>query len=171
MPYCLSLACNDIDFFLQVEVVLLRELLDGVGGEFSELHGKKLINCDKLEDRISPTWMLTMEISSGDVLFVRMRCMTRSEVSSARLLGKTLAALTLQLSIKSHFAISQQAHLQRCIWAFLCIMDVGNVQTIHRCSSIGTNDLQAQGLAVPQFDCHCGDDENENCKGLEEKMS
>ena len=39
-------------------------------------------------------------------------------------------------------------------------MDVGNVQTIHRCSGIGTNDLQAQGLAVPQFDCHCGDDEN-----------
>jgi hypothetical protein len=61
----------------------------------------------------------------------------------------------------------------------LCIMDVGNVQTIHRCSSIGTNDLQAQGLAVPQFDCHCGDDENviegddenENCRGLEERMS
>jgi len=39
-------------------------------------------------------------------------------------------------------------------------MDVGNVQTIHRCSGIGTNDLQAQGLAVPQFDCHCADNEN-----------
>lgn len=39
-------------------------------------------------------------------------------------------------------------------------MDMGNVQTIHRCSGICTNDLQAQGLAVPQLDCHCADIEN-----------
>jgi hypothetical protein len=71
-----------------------------------------------------------------------------------------MAAITLQRSVKCHFACSQQSHLQRCIWAFLRIMDMGNVQTIHRCSGIGTNDLQAQGLAVPQFDCHCADIEN-----------
>ena len=37
---------------------------------------------------------------------------------------------------------------------------MGNVQTIHRCSGIGTNDLQAQGLAAPLFDCHRADNEN-----------
>ena len=37
---------------------------------------------------------------------------------------------------------------------------MGNVQTIHRCSGIGPNDLQAQRFAVPLFDCHCADNEN-----------
>ena len=86
MPYCLSLACNYIDLLLQVEVMLFRELLYGIGGEVSELHSTGLINYDNLEGFRSPTWILTMEISSGDVLFVRTRCMTRSRVSSATLL-------------------------------------------------------------------------------------
>jgi hypothetical protein len=59
MPYCLSLACNDVDFFLQVEVVVSRELLNGVGSEFSELHKKMLINCNRLESQMSLTWILT----------------------------------------------------------------------------------------------------------------
>ena len=78
MPYCLPLACNDVDFILQVEIVLSRELLDGFCGEFSELRGSRLVDCDHTEDHVAPTWMLTMDISSGDVLFVRIRCITRS---------------------------------------------------------------------------------------------
>jgi hypothetical protein len=91
MPYCLSLACNDVDFFLQVEVVVSRELLNGIRSKFSELHKKMLINCNRLESQMSLTWILTMEISSGEVLFVRMRCMTRSRAWSATLLQKHLS--------------------------------------------------------------------------------
>jgi hypothetical protein len=72
MPYCLSLACNNIDFFLQIEVVLFRKLLDGVGGEFSKLHGKKLFNCDKLECSNSTH----LDIDHGDLFW---GCLVRSD--------------------------------------------------------------------------------------------
>jgi hypothetical protein len=37
MPDCLSLPSNYVHFLLEVEVVFLCELLDGIGGEFTKL--------------------------------------------------------------------------------------------------------------------------------------
>jgi hypothetical protein len=50
-------------------------------------------------------------------------------------------------------------------------MDMGNVQTIHRCSGIGTNDFQAQGLAIPLFDCHCVDNVNTRERDNEDEVA
>jgi hypothetical protein len=66
--------------------------------------------------RIPLTWILTMEISSGDVLFVRMRCITRSSALSATLswniYGSNYPSTLRQMPLRLLAAVaSSKAHL------------------------------------------------------------
>ncbi len=78
------------------------------------------------------TWILTIEISSGEVLLLRMIFMTVSEACQPRHKVEEGGSSTLQFPIKGYLPFMKYVHFQWCFGMFLSPVNMTDIKAIHR---------------------------------------